>query len=235
MPTLSQQKILRKLSAKKHRWAQRLFVAEGRKVVAELLAENLAPAFWMAEQNSHWIKKGAEPLSKKDLQEWSFLETADEVLAVFPFPEFEDFQSDKVLILDGMKDPGNLGTLVRTADWFGFRQIFCAPGTVDLFNPKTVQSTMGSLARVQVFYLDNEEIFLRLENHYSLASAEMRGTDYRDFKPAKRLALILGNESHGVSEFWKGRSENITILKNEKSGAESLNAAIAGGILMSHF
>lgn len=231
MPSGSTQKLIRKLRLKKHRWAQELFVAEGPKVVKDLIDQGLEPLHLLASTDF----PQAELISEKDLAQISSLQTANQVIGVFPFPKLPP-QDGPVLILDGINDPGNLGTLIRTADWFGMGAVYCLPGTADLYNPKTVMSTMGSLARVPVFYREAEELHQHLKTDYSFWVADMMGQDPAQWidLPAKR-ALILGSESHGPSKFWQGKAQQVCIPKRGASKIDSLNVGIAGGILMDRF
>ncbi len=232
MLSRSQQKLLRKLAAKKYRQQYKLFVAEGRKVVGELLAEGLIPEMLIATSNSDLADK-AIIVSPEELKELTNLEVADEVIGVFPFPEIAAEADDLILVLDGIKDPGNLGTIIRTCDWFGVTEVYCSVGTTDIYNPKTVQSTMGSIARVRVNYLINEEILERLNsNNVEVYCADMEGQSISDFKRIGKTAIVMGSESHGPSDFWKFNSKPITIAKEAGRRVESLNVAMAAGIII---
>lgn len=231
MPSGTEQKLLRKLKQRKYRWQERLFIAEGPKVIADLLAEGLEPVkAWSTELNSPY-----QTISEMELKEISSLSTAHESLAIFPFPSSDFGHSKRVLILDGINDPGNLGTLIRTADWFGFTEIYCLAGTADIYNPKTVQSTMGSIARVNIAYADAQEVYEKLKDSHRLLSADMQGLPLGDLKQDSQesIALLMGSESHGPSEFWAEKAQAITIEKGStNSTIDSLNVAIAGAILM---
>lgn len=231
MLSRSQQKMLRKLRTRKHRWEQRLFVAEGRKVVEELLNEGLKPEFLLAEKDRGWGDKAAVELEEKEFRELSSLEQADEVIGVFSFPKFQQRESKLKLIIDQVRDPGNLGTLIRTADWFGCNKVFCTTGTVDAYNAKTVQSSMGSIARVEVVYADSEEILEKVAADHLLC-ADMEGEDLNQLKLEGSIALVLGSESHGPSDFWKQHAREVTIPRQGNSRTESLNVAVAGAIFM---
>ncbi len=232
MLSRSQQKLLRKLSSKKYRYQYRMFLAEGRKVVSELLDEGVKLEFLMALPSSGFASKGVE-VSEAELKKWSSLEVADEVIAVFHFPEVPQAEEGITLVLDGIKDPGNLGTILRTSDWFGISRIYCSTGTVDIFNPKTVQSTMGSIGRVRVEYLSNEHIYDRLHSGgYELLCADMEGEPFQTLQSGGRTAIVMGSESHGPSDFWKNHARGITIPRKGNSRAESLNVAVATAIIL---
>ena len=231
MPSGTEHKLLRKLRQRKYRWQEKLFIAEGPKVIADLVSEGLEPVkAWSTELNSPY-----QAISEKELKEISGFSTANESLAIFPFPNHRFNHSQRVLVLDGINDPGNLGTLIRTADWFGFSEIYCLPGTADIYNPKTVQSTMGSIARVNIAYADAQEVYLTLKDSHRLLSADMQGLSYTELKldGDEIFALIMGSESHGPSDFWKDKAQAITIDKaNAHSSIDSLNVAVAAAILM---
>lgn len=232
MPSLSAQKLIRKLRQRKYRWQEALFVAEGPKLVQDLIDSGLSPeALWSTAEFP-----GAEALSEEELKKLSHLSSPNQVLALFPFPKFVDPQQERILILDGINDPGNLGTLLRTADWFGFRKVICTEGTADVFNAKTVQSTMGSLARLEISYQSISEIQATFKD-WSIFVADMNGTDFKDLEASqiRKLALVMGSESHGPSAEWQDKgASTITIQRPADSNIDSLNVGIAGGILMQH-
>lgn len=227
------EKLLRKLRAKKYRWTMELFVAEGPKVVAEFLNLGLKPLHLFSDTDS-WENKGATIISSAQLKANSQLETSNEVLAVFPFPKIELPQDSKVtLVLDAINDPGNLGTIIRTADWFGIKEVFCTQGTTDIFNAKCVQSTMGSIARVKVNYDSQENILLKIKAN-KIYVAEMLGENIFEIeKGDSEITLVMGSESHGPSQFWKENAKPLTIPKKGDSSIESLNVAQACAVLLS--
>jgi TrmH family RNA methyltransferase len=227
----TQQSLLRKLLSRKHRWREGLFIAEGRKVVKDLLAAGMIPKFLVAEEDSPWPPDITVFLNSAELKKWSQLETADEVLGVFPFPEAKDnLSSEIVLILDEIRDPGNLGTILRTCDWFGVKQVICTKGTTDVLNSKSVQGSMGSIARVNVRYANAKEIISELADTRKIYCADMQGVPLNELKPQYPLALVLGSETRGPSQIWKEHGEAITIPS--KGEAESLNVAIAGAVIL---
>ena len=135
-------------------------------------------------------------------------------------------------MLDTIQDPGNIGSILRTADWFGVKSIICSKDSADIFNPKVVQSTMGSIARVQVFYSDLE-LFIEEQELPPIYATTLIGKSIFDMEPLKEGVILIGNESKGISdELLQHARETITIPK--KGQAESLNAAIATGIILSH-
>ncbi len=229
----SQQKLLRKLSSKKYRHQYALFIAEGRKVVQELLASGLEPEFIISSSKIDFNEE-AIVVSEEELKRWSQLETPDQIIGVFNFPKFQNRESDTVLILDEINNPGNLGTIVRTCDWFGISKVYCAHGTVDVYNAKSIQSTMGSIARVELIYDDKETILKEVqEKGYDLYCAHMSGTPFNNLELGAKKALVMGSESHGPANMWLQNACAITIPKIGDSKVESLNVAIATAIILS--
>jgi RNA methyltransferase, TrmH family len=227
------------------------FIAEGVKVVGELILSDFnlkyicALTEWL-EANSEVLKKSkAEIIEVKtaELERIRALSTPNKVLAVFeksPQKEINKIsQNDLVLALDDIRDPGNLGTIIRIADWFGIETVVCSSTTVDIYNPKTVQATMGSIARVNTVYLDLAEFLKRLPKDIIVFGTDLEGEDiYNADLPAGGI-IIIGSESHGLSEaLLPGVQRKLYIPSfNKKSGesAESLNASVAAAIVCSEF
>lgn len=224
-------KLLRSLSRKKYRLEQRLFLAEGPKVVADLLAAGLEPQSIWSTHPGNWPQ--AKSISAAELQQVSQLKTAHEVIATFPFLREQGPLSSQVLVLDKINDPGNLGTLLRTADWFGFHTVWCMPGTADIYNSKTVQSTMGSLARVQILSGSLSALREKLRG-YQFYLADMAGTPLHQCRPQahENIAFVLGSESHGPVSDWGGLAEPLTIPAPGPTQLDSLNVAVAGALGM---
>ena len=241
----SQVKYIQSLSQKKFRDEEGLFVAEGPKIINDLLdAGNLFLQQLFATEE--WLEANAQttglidsrqviPVKDKEMERLSFLKTPHEVLAVFRKPVFNGplkWEGRWTLLLDTIQDPGNLGTIIRSADWFGVDQVVCSEDSADWLNPKVVQATMGSIARVRVEYQDLATI---LENNKEVPvyAAVLEGTPLDKMKSTKEGILIIGNESKGIHPSLLNSSINkVTIPR--KGGAESLNAAVATGILLSH-
>ncbi len=229
-------KDIQSLGHKKSREEAGLFVAEGPKVVSELLS--IAPTAvekiyaideWAV---AHGENSKVEVVSQSDIERLSFLKTPNQVVAlVKQFPSKQPESSGIVLYLDTIQDPGNFGTIVRIADWFGVTDVVCTEGCADLYNPKVVQATMASIARVNVFY-DVGQRWIKQQKMKKVA-ATLNGTPLEEFHPFSPGILIIGNESRGIGEeLISIADEQITISK--KGAAESLNAAVATGIILSH-
>jgi TrmH family RNA methyltransferase len=222
---------------KKHREKLGLFVVEGEKMVREAIQEwphQLEMLVVMDEQDFQGIMSSQTRIaSKRQMEQISHFHTPSSCLAVLRMPEpsaIKDSQGWKIA-LDGLQDPGNLGTIIRTADWFGVKDIVCSLDTVDCYNPKVVQSSMGSIFRLNIHYT-NLAAWLTCPNQ-DIYAAMLNGEDYRNVQ-AKNGILVLGNESNGI------RPDILSLVNHAisipgKGKAESLNVSVAGGILMSHF
>jgi len=240
----SQIKYIQSLGQKKFRDEEGAFIAEGPKMVDELLkAPNTRPLGvyateeWL-EANRGWPYRAPAPpvteLKKGELERISGLTTPNQVLAVFNKPLFAApvYEEGITLLLDNIQDPGNLGTIIRIADWFGVRQILCSPDSADAFNAKTVQSTMGSISRVQVLYGDLGEA-IKSQAGLPVFAAALEGEDLYKMERIGKGVILVGNESKGIHPaLLEQVRRRITIPRI--GGAESLNAAVATGIILSH-
>lgn len=241
----SQIKYIQTLSQKKSRDAEGVFVAEGPKTVEEFLrAPNLslrglyATPSWCSAQASLLASLPADQvyaITEKELERISLLTTPHEVLGVFEKPRFPEQGSDRhtlTLLLDTLQDPGNLGTIIRCADWFGLRKVVCSEDSADAFNPKVVQASMGSLARVQVVYHDLEH-YLQ-QQPLPVYAAVTDGTPIAKVQKPAEGYLLIGNESRGIHPRLLKKQGTLTVTIPRKGKAESLNAAVAAGILLSY-
>jgi TrmH family RNA methyltransferase len=238
----SQVKYIQSLGHKKFRDADGVFVAEGPKIVNELLKYDnvrlilcLGTDEWLSSQKiiiDHSDKRFFQ-VSEEELQRISFLSTPNQVLAIFTKPVFREKKRNEelILLLDTVQDPGNLGTIIRTADWFGVNCIVCSEDTADVFSPKVIQSAMGSLIRVEMIYTGLEE-YIRANHDVPVYAGSLEGEDLNERLFVRNAMLLMGNESRGISP----RLESLAFKKiriPRKGGAESLNVAVATGILLS--
>jgi TrmH family RNA methyltransferase len=237
-------KYIQSLSHKKFRDEEGVFIAEGPKIVSEFLSSKnmkcqiiCADKSWLSQNESLLKKINPEKIFEADthwLQSVSLLKTPNKVVAVFEkkeLPESSDLSLKISLMLDDLQDPGNLGTLIRIADWFAVENIICSENSVDCYNPKVVQSTMGSLSRVNVLYADLFS-FIQKNKKISVYATTLHGTSVFKLPKIKEGIILIGNESEGIhEELLKIASNQITIPKF--GHAESLNAAVAGGIILS--
>lgn len=221
-----------------------MFLAEGAKLAEEILHSHLRADKVYA--NAQWLERSRHLLEQKkiefsevtelEMKHISTLTTPSEVLVVAELPEEKLHfpQSPKlVLALDGIRDPGNMGTIIRLADWYGMKEIYCSPDCTDAYSPKVVQATMGSIVRVQPMYLPLEEVFkhLPVPIYTAVLDGEVNVHDMQQPEPA---ILVIGSESHGVSEAVALKASQTLSIPGY-GGAESLNAAVAAGILLDNF
>lgn len=241
MLSKSQVKYIQSLGQKKFRDEAGLFIAEGPKIVSELISrcpaqvkEVFALEDWLNEQPSLPAGISASIISPEELEKISQLKTPNCVLALVSFFTDEPIQLRGRLSIGlcGIQDPGNLGTIIRIADWFGISQVICSEDSADRYNPKVVQSTMGSIARVQVSYTDMEAL-LRDNADLPVYATVLDGEDVKTTTPPTEGLILIGNESKGIPEgILALANKRITISR--KGGAESLNAGVATGIILSH-
>ena len=238
-------KYIRSLELKKNRNKEGKFVAEGFKVVDDLLA--LQPADLIVT-TGEWLQGkhfGAETevieVTDEELKKVSFLQHPQQVLAVFKQATSGDYSintSELSLALDGVQDPGNLGTIIRIADWFGITHIYCSQDTADVYNPKVVQATMGSIARVKVEYGDLLGLVESLPADVPVYGTLLDGDNIYQQKLENRGLIVMGNEGKGISPALAKKVNHKLLIPNFPEGratADSLNVAIATAITCSEF
>ncbi len=233
MVVKSQIKFIKSLQQKKNRIQYKMFVAEGVKLVRELLDSDFeVEEIYTTDLGLVRGTDKIQHISEGDLQKMSGLKSPNKILAVFHFPVEKQIKvTDWVVVLDDVRDPGNLGTIIRLCDWFGIDQLVCSQNTVDCFNPKTLQATMGSVARVNMVYTDLAD-FLK-NTSLPIYGAFMDGnTVYKEEFPDRGI-LVMGNEANGVSAGVEALiTKKIAIPQFGKSNTESLNVATATAILL---
>ena len=231
MVSKSQIKFVRQLAQKKQRDHHHLFVAEGHKVIQEFINENYQVHQLFTLDETLFSSHQVSLVSHSEMKAMSALKTPSDALAVFAKPNDQSLsQSKLILALESIQDPGNLGTIIRLCDWFGIQDIVCSSDTVDCYNPKVIRSTMGSLARVQVFYKDLHTWLVGMEN-YGIVATSMTGQSVYDYKFNAPTVLVIGNEGRGLSnEILEVANDAVSIPRY--GGAESLNAAMATGIIV---
>ena len=244
MISKNQIKFVRSLQLKKNRDFNNCFVVEGEKIVDEIIQSDFsiyqifATKEWLLS-NLNIVAEQTHQISEKELERISTLKTPNKVLVVVEKAERElkisTITKGLTLVLDEIKDPGNLGTIIRACDWFGVSNIICSNNSVDIYNPKVVQATMGSLARVKVHYTDIEGVINQLPNNFPIYGACMDGKNVTDIVIEKDAILIIGNESFGISKKVNQLIKQRIIIPRKKEGAESLNVAIATSILLHEF
>lgn len=235
-------KLIQSLAHKKQRSELKLFVVEGKKQVMELCTSNLTIKYivstpaW-ADAHHSLVKNNTElsVVSDEELKKASLLQAPQEVLAVVELPDAPEFSINSnglTLALDGIQDPGNFGTIIRIADWYGISKIVCSTDCVDVYNPKTIQATMGSFSRVEVSYGSLPELLNKAT--VAVYGAFMKGESIHETQLQKNSVLVIGNEGKGISpQVAQCITHPITIPKF--GGAESLNAGIATAIICDAF
>ena len=235
-------KYIQSLGHKKARDEQGLFVAEGPRIVEDILhdfPEAIVKIYAMAD----WLNDHGEAIrgfdtivvQENELDRISQLTTPNKVMAVvkkFPVREPGPVKNNISLMLDTIQDPGNLGTIIRIADWFGIAHIICSSDCADMYNPKVVQSTMGSIARVNVFYTDPEN-WIRENPGIEVFASALHGIPVNEIGRIREGVIIIGNESRGIRESLINLAVRKVTIPG-KGRAESLNAAVATGIILSH-
>jgi TrmH family RNA methyltransferase len=238
-------KLINSLKLRKYRWEHKLFLAEGSINVVDFLQSGIkveelfGTAGWLEKHAGILGNIDVTSVNPKEIEKITALKTPSEVLALLAIPQYPEIDlkktNDLVLMLDDIKDPGNLGTIIRTADWFGIRQIICSPETVDAFNPKVVQASMGSLARVEIHYVELSKILTTKPADIPVFGAVLDGKALNEIKDTKKGIILVGSEAHGISEkLLPLIDEKLTIpyfQGNSTEKAESLNASIATAII----
>lgn len=238
-------KYIHSLELKKSRKADKVFLAEGPKLVDDLLGRFpccflIATSEWLS-QNRHLPLADVTEVSEEELSRASLLKTPQQVLAVFRQPE-ERMDASVIshslcLALDDVQDPGNLGTIIRLADWFGIEHIFCSPNTVDAYNPKTVQATMGGIARVKLHYTSLPALIRSLKD-VPVYGTFLDGENIYGQSLSKNGLIIMGNEGNGIGEDVRQLINRKLYIPNypaDRETSESLNVAIATAVVCAEF
>ena len=240
-------KYIRSFQQKKQREAEGLFIAEGPKTVGDLLAAQrarllVATAEWLATNRAN--AERVVEVTEEELRRASLVQHPQQVLALFPIPQTATDhvhrmdEDELVLALDGIQDPGNLGTIIRIADWFGIKHIYCSTDTADAYNPKVVQATMGSIARVYIYYIDLRELINNRPEGMPVYGTLLDGDSLYAQRKENRGIIIMGNEGRGISP------EIVPLLTHrllippypaDRRTAESLNVATATAIVCAEF
>lgn len=235
-------KYIQSLELKKNRNKENVFVAEGPKLVEALLQVSTpcfiaATADWI-EVNSHLKVLEMVEVTEEELKKISFLQHPQQVLGIFkqePQPKLH-LENSLSIALDDIQDPGNLGTIIRIADWFGIRTILCSENTVDVYNPKVIQATMGSIANVNVAYVNLEEVIKTLPKTFPIYGTLLDGENIYQQTLERKGLIVMGNEGKGISSnIKKYITHKLLIPGDTKKIAESLNVAIATAITCAEF
>ncbi len=240
-------KYIHSLELKKNRKEEQVFLAEGHKLVGDLMGAFpcrllCATQNWL-KQNPNAEAKEVIEVSEEELAKASLMKAPQDVLAVFEQPHYE-FSAETAanslcLALDDVQDPGNLGTIVRIADWFGIKDIFCSKGTADIYNPKTIQATMGAVARVRLHYIDLQEMIDKLaEMNVPIYGTFLDGGNMYSQELSENGLIVMGNEGNGISKSIAQKINRKLFIPNYPQGSEtseSLNVAVATAIVCAEF
>ncbi|WP_224483618.1 TrmH family RNA methyltransferase [Robertkochia aurantiaca] len=237
MVSKSEIKRISRLHLKKYRYSEGLFIVEGVKAIGEFLASDYPmESLYALDPGLDDFEGRAEGVSESELKRMTALKTPNQALGVFKMRRADQVSYDGLtLVLDDVRDPGNLGTIIRLCDWFGVTDLVCSKETADCYNPKVVQATMGSLGRVNVVYADLIEFFS--EYPHPVCVTAMDGEDLYQVEAPASFALVMGNEAHGVSpQIMNLAGMRVTIPRfGNRQLAESLNVATATSVCLSEF
>jgi RNA methyltransferase, TrmH family len=241
-------KLIRSLVLKKNRSDEGLFVAEGRKLVFDLIESQLSLREIFCTQGiiAELIKVNPNQiteLKKGEMERISSLKSTPEIIALFEIPKadfnWDEIKNDLCIVLDSIQDPGNLGTIVRLADWFSIKNIICSEDCADLYNPKTVQATMGAIARVNVQYLSLKDfLFEVVKLRIPVYGTFLEGENLFSTELTSNGIVVMGNEGSGISneiEAFISKKIKIPSYPAMNSGSESLNVAVAASIVCAEF
>lgn len=250
MLSIARKKLIASMVQKKQRDQLGLFLAEGPRMITDLIIAGLSPKFIVASDQLMPIKEIKNnnietiiiPLN--EFRKVSLLKTPQHILGIFPIPDSHlnnnAIKNDLVLALDGIQDPGNLGTIIRIADWFGISDIVCSNDTADVYNPKAVQATMGALARVKVHYTHLEKFCIdyKATSKNPVYGAFIEGTSIYSQKLKQNALIVMGNEGNGIRpEIENLITDKIAIpdFSNSGKASESLNVGVATAVICAEF
>ena len=240
-------KLIKSLELRKFRKESGLFVAEGGKTVTDLLQQGIeaykifATRDWMDSHSCECLVEITE-ITDEEMRRASFLRTPQGILALFKQPGYSMDPTcptrELCLALDNVQDPGNLGTIIRIADWFGIENIYCSNGTVDIYNPKTVQATMGAIGRVKVHYTDLPDMIASLNEKAPVYGTFLDGESIYSHPLSENGLVIMGNEGNGIGKECEKHINERLLIPNYPAGcktSESLNVSVATAIVCSEF
>ena len=232
MITKNQIKLVKSLRLKKNRIQSGFFIAEGEKIVDELIESDLYMVNIFSVSEKYKNLGNYVSINSAQLKQISNLKSPNNVLGVFKIPTNPeiDFNSN-IVALEAINDPGNLGTIIRLCDWFGIKDIICSNNSVDCYNPKVIQSSMGSIGRVRISYMDFEDLLVNT-NHSSVA-ADLTGVKLNNYSFSKNQIIFFGSESNGFSEKLSSGLKNKITIERFNNNVESLNLASSVAIVLS--
>lgn len=232
MITKNQIKLVKSLRLKKNRIQSGFFIAEGEKIVDELIESDLYMVNIFSVSEKYKNLGNYVSINSAQLKQISNLKSPNNVLGVFKIPTNPeiDFNSN-IVALEAINDPGNLGTIIRLCDWFGIKDIICSNNSVDCYNPKVIQSSMGSIGRVRISYMDFEDLLAN--TNYSSVAADLTGVKLNNYSFSKNQIIFFGSESNGFSEKLSSGLKNKITIERFNNNVESLNLASSVAIVLS--
>ncbi|WP_421920362.1 TrmH family RNA methyltransferase [Marinifilum sp.] len=251
MLSKNQIKLITSLQRKKFRDTHQLFIAEGDKLVMDLLGSGIKAAYLIYSkdwQNQYTIDDRNSIESRieteiSQIKKISNLKTPSQVVGVFKIPKLDlnkkEIANSLSIVLDDIQDPGNLGTIIRIADWFGISHIFCSPNTVDLYNPKVIQASMGAIARIKLSYIPLDSLLSEYQNpDFPIYGTFLEGETIYNSKLSDKGFIVMGNEGKGISDVLKEMVSHKLFIPNfpeNQETSESLNVSVAAAIICSEF
>ncbi len=232
MITKNQIKLIKSLRLKKIRIQSGFFVAEGEKIVDELIESDLDSINIFSTSEKYKNLKNHISINSTQLKQISNQKSPNNVIGIFKIPNDQeiDFNAN-IVALEEINDPGNLGTIIRLCDWFGIKNIICSSNSVDCYNPKVIQASMGSICRVNISYMDFHKL-LESEN-YNTVAADLNGQNLRDFTFSDNQIIFFGSESKGLSKKLSSQIDIKITIQRFNDNVESLNLATSVGIILS--
>ena len=232
MITKNQIKLIKSLRLKKNRIQSGFFVAEGEKIVDELLKSDLEAVNIFSISEKYKNLKNYISINSTQLKQISNLKSPNNVLGIFKIPVNKeiDFNSN-IVALEEINDPGNLGTIIRLCDWFGIKNIICSENSVDCYNPKVVQSSMGSIGRISISYMEFDNLISSVS--YNTVAADLHGKSIKEHRFSKNQIIFFGNESNGFSQKVSSNIKTKITIQRYNDNVESLNLASSVAIVLS--
>ena len=232
MITKNQIKLIKSLRLKKNRIQSGFFIAEGEKIIDELLRSKLETVHIFSTVNKYSFSDYYIPIKNAQLKQISYLKTPNKVVGLFKIPKNSviDFNSN-IIALEEINDPGNLGTIIRLCDWYGIKNIICSINSVDCYNPKVIQASMGSISRVNISYMDLEKLVA--DKSHKTVMADLKGEKLRNFNFSKNQIIFFGSESNGFSKKLYSHIDHKITIQRYNDNVESLNLATSVGIILS--
>ncbi len=232
MITKNQIKLIKSLRLKKNRIQSGFFVAEGDKIVDELLKSDLEAVNIFSISEKYKNLKNYISINSTQLKQISNLKSPNNVLGIFKIPSNKEIDFNlNIVALEEINDPGNLGTIIRLCDWFGIKNIICSQNSVDCYNPKVVQSSMGSISRVSISYMEFDNLLK--SKSYNKVAADLNGENLNDYNFNENQVIFFGSESNGFSKRVSSKIDHKITIKRVNNKVDSLNLAVSVGIVLS--